>query len=187
MGPAPVYAPQGQMIAGFPTGLILDHNVKATNSYAINYSSSTNLYVVQWDSSSSVAALYNAYLAYLPANGWTITNRFTDRPDLRGFYAVNNLTSANVNITIRRIGQWIAGEHWLRDGAIKSRHIFRAHPPLGCAVFRISVPAPLCALRDPPPNAHAVKAGIHLYQSSPKDVPPRRAAPPWSPYAFPGL
>ena len=105
-GPPPVYAPQGQIIAGFPKELILDHNVQASNSYAINYSSSTNLYVVQWNSSSSVAGLYNAYLAYLPTHGWTITNRFTNRPDLRGFYAVKNSasSSANVNITITTLG-----------------------------------------------------------------------------------
>jgi hypothetical protein len=106
-GPAPVYAPKGQMVAGFPTDLILDHNVQAMNSYTINYSTSTHLYVAQWNSSGSVASLYNAYLAYLPAHGWTITNRFTSRPDLRGLYVVKNATSspASANITITVLGR----------------------------------------------------------------------------------
>ncbi len=101
-GPAPVHAPQGQVVAGFPKDLILDSEVQVANSYTVHYSSNMHQYTVQWNSSSSVASIYNNYLGYLPTHGWTIMNRFTARPDLRGLYATetNTTSSANVNVTI---------------------------------------------------------------------------------------
>ncbi|MGC9599334.1 MAG: hypothetical protein ABSE18_03040 [Minisyncoccia bacterium] len=99
-GPAPVHALQGQVVAGFPQDLILDSGAQVNNSYSVNYSSSTNQYTVQWNSSSAVARIYNDYLAYFPTHGWTVTNRFTTRPDLRGLYAVNASSSASANVTI---------------------------------------------------------------------------------------
>lgn len=71
-GPQPTYAPQGQLIPGFPKELILDSAARVGNSYSINYSASGNQYTAAWNSSSSVAALFNQYKTYLPANGWVV-------------------------------------------------------------------------------------------------------------------
>jgi hypothetical protein len=78
--PAPVYAPQGQLVAGFPSNLILDSNAAINGSYSINYSSSTNQYTAEYLSSSTVKALYGQYMAYLPKNGWTVEGSLTTRP-----------------------------------------------------------------------------------------------------------
>lgn len=86
--PAPVYAPQGQVVSGFPQQLLLDNSSQISSSYSISYSSSTNQYTAQWSSSTSLQDLYQTYKTYLQANGWTITNDMSSGPD-RGLYAVN--------------------------------------------------------------------------------------------------
>jgi hypothetical protein len=78
--PVPVYAPQGQLVPNFPKNLILDSNAAISGSYSINYSSSTNQYTAEYDSSSTVTSLYNKYQSYLPQNGWTITGSLTTHP-----------------------------------------------------------------------------------------------------------
>ena len=79
-GPSPVFAPQGQLVPQFPKDLILDTNAAISGSYAINYSSSTNQYTAEYDSSSTVTSLFGAYQSYLPANGWTLTGSLTTHP-----------------------------------------------------------------------------------------------------------
>jgi len=81
-----VHASKGQLTAGFPKELILDSTAALSDSYAINYSSSTNQYTAEWMSSSSSAALYDTYHAYVTKNGWTITNQ-ANGPALKGIYA----------------------------------------------------------------------------------------------------
>jgi len=108
LGPIPVHAPTGQVIEGFPKGLILgtapssgtvtDFFAGITNSYSINYSSSTNQYTAEWISSSTLAALYAQYRAYLADNGWTITNH-ADTAVIKFIYATN-ASSSIVNIVI---------------------------------------------------------------------------------------
>ena len=63
-GPAPVYAPQGQLTPGLPKELILDPQAQIGTSYSINYDPTTNQYTARWTSSSSVATLYNEYKTY---------------------------------------------------------------------------------------------------------------------------
>jgi hypothetical protein len=106
-GPIPVHAAVGQVVAGFPQELILgtatsssDGSVAGvTNSYSINYSSSTNQYTAEWVSSSTPAALYTQYQNFMAQNGWTITNH-ADTPTLKGVYAVNTSTVATANVVI---------------------------------------------------------------------------------------
>ncbi len=71
-GPAPTYAPKGELISGFPKELILDSAARVGNSYSINYSASLNQYTAVWSSSSSAQTLLGKYQTYLSANGWTI-------------------------------------------------------------------------------------------------------------------
>jgi hypothetical protein len=105
-GPIPVHAPVGQVVAGFPQELILGVATSGTegsvagvtNSYSINYSSSTNQYTAEWNSSSTLVALYTQYQSYIAANGWTIINQ-ADYPTLKGIYAMNSSMAA-VNIVI---------------------------------------------------------------------------------------
>jgi len=69
----PVFAPQGQVVPNFPQELILDANPSITGSYSINYSSSTNQYTAEWNSSTSADTLVAKYQSYFAANGWTAT------------------------------------------------------------------------------------------------------------------
>lgn len=71
----PQYAPQGQVVSGFPQKLILGTSPTVNSSYSIGYASSTNQYTAQWTSSSSVASMFSQYKTYLAANGWTISNQ----------------------------------------------------------------------------------------------------------------
>lgn len=96
--PTPVFAPQGQLVPQFPKSLILDSAAAVSGSYSVNYSSSTNQYTAEYNSSSSMATLYASYKQYLPANGWTITNDSAQYARSRGLYATN--ASSDVTLTI---------------------------------------------------------------------------------------
>jgi hypothetical protein len=73
--PVPVtYAPQGQVVPQFPQELILDANPSVTQSYSINYSSSTNQYTAQWNSTTAMSALVTKYKNYFSAHGWSVTD-----------------------------------------------------------------------------------------------------------------
>ena len=93
----PIYAPPGQIIAGFPPQLILDSAPAVTQSYEIDYAPNNMLFAVIWNSSNSATNLYNAYKQYLVATGWTITNTVATS-NFFGVGAQNN--SAVVTITI---------------------------------------------------------------------------------------
>ncbi|HUC02136.1 MAG TPA: hypothetical protein VMA75_04540 [Candidatus Paceibacterota bacterium] len=79
-GPAPVYAPQGQLVSQFPKDLILDTNAAVGGSYSIAYSTSTNQYTAEYDSSSSMATLFGDYEAYLSNSNWQLTGSLTTQP-----------------------------------------------------------------------------------------------------------
>jgi hypothetical protein len=101
MGPVPVHAPAGQVVDGFPKALILgaaSSSSDITNSYSINYSTSTNQYTAEWTSTSTPAALYAEYQTYVVDNGWTITNH-VDTATLKGIYAMN-ASSSVINVVI---------------------------------------------------------------------------------------
>lgn len=115
LGPAPVHAPEGQVVDGFPRQLILGTPTSTTttsavasssmevffagitNSYSINYSTSTNQYTAEWLSSSTPATLYKQYQSYIEKNGWTITNH-NDLATFKSIYATN--ASSGVNIVL---------------------------------------------------------------------------------------
>ena len=113
-GPAPVFAPQGQLVPEFPKGLILDSTAAISGSYSINYASSTNQYTAEYNSSSSMASLYAQYKQYLPANGWTITGTLTTHPTFNVIAAsqgnnqlqvVVNTQSKGSQVTITYVAQ----------------------------------------------------------------------------------
>jgi hypothetical protein len=102
--PAPVYATQGQLVPQFPKALIIDSNAVVTNSYSIAYTSSTNEYSAEFNSSSSMPTLYNNYLAYLPQNGWTVISATASHPQFRIISAKQGATSAQVIINASGTG-----------------------------------------------------------------------------------
>jgi hypothetical protein len=101
-GPVPVHASAGQVIAGFPQDLILGIATGSlagvTNSYSLDYSTSTNQYTAEWVSSSTPAALYAQYQNYTAANDWTIMNH-ADTAALMAIYATNASSAVNIVIT----------------------------------------------------------------------------------------
>ncbi len=86
-GPAPVYAPKGELTPQFPKELILGGASAVGNSYAINYSSSTNQYTAQWSSASSLANIVAQYKTYLSANGWSVTVNKSVTPSFQSIFA----------------------------------------------------------------------------------------------------
>ena len=98
-GPKVAFAPQGQLVSGFPQNLILDTMASIGNSYTIGYAANLNQYTANWVSpSSSLSSLYGNYLAYFTQNGWTITNSSTNITNFRGIYAVTSTADANVTM-----------------------------------------------------------------------------------------
>jgi hypothetical protein len=106
-GPVPAFAPQGQLVPNFPKGLILDNGAIINGSYSINYSSSTNQYTAEYDSSSTVTALYNNYQSYLPQNGWTITGSLATHPTFDAIAATQNNNQLQVVISTKNKGSQV--------------------------------------------------------------------------------
>jgi hypothetical protein len=99
-GPVPVFAPQGQLTPNFPKDLILDSNAAISGSYSINYSSSTNQYTAQYDSSNTLVSLYNSYKTYFGTNGWMVTNSSSIKSASKIGVLIAATSSANVNVTL---------------------------------------------------------------------------------------
>jgi hypothetical protein len=99
-GPVPVFAPQGQLTPNFPKDLILDNNAAISGSYSINYSSSTNQYTAEYDSSNTLVSLYNSYKTYFGANGWMVTNSSSIKSASKIGILIAATSSANVNVTL---------------------------------------------------------------------------------------
>ncbi len=107
-GPTPVFAPQGQLVSLFPGRLILDGSSSSVGgSYSVDYSSSTDQYTAEFDSSSSMLSVYASYTQYLPANGWTITNAMTRYASSRGLYASNASSDVAVGIVSQGKGSQV--------------------------------------------------------------------------------
>ncbi len=103
---SPAFAPKGELTPGFPKSLILD-NAAINGSYSINYSSSTNQYTAEWNSSISLAALYTSYKQYLSLHGWAIINDITKYPTSRGLYARNASSDVSVAIVAQGSGSQV--------------------------------------------------------------------------------
>lgn len=105
--PTPVYAPQGELIPQFPKDLILGPAAVVSQSYSLSYSSATNQYTAEFNSSSSMTSLYASYVAYLPAHGWTVTNQLTSFANSRGVSATNASSSVQVSIVAHNGGSQV--------------------------------------------------------------------------------
>src|ERR1700733_9495778 len=98
-GPQPAYVAPGQLAAGFPKQLILGATTSSVSqSYSINYASSTNQYTAVWTSTISLQPLFAQYQAYLAANGWVVSHTTTTYQNSRGIYAVKGGTAVNISI-----------------------------------------------------------------------------------------
>jgi len=91
----PVYAPQGQVVQGFPQELLIDSSGQVTHSYSIAYSSSTNQYTVGWQSAASPEALFSGYETYFTSKNWFILDEASSSPDVQSIYAVGSIGAVN--------------------------------------------------------------------------------------------
>jgi len=103
----PVYAPKGQLVPQFPSALILDKTSGVSNSYSINYSTTTNQYTAEYNSSNTVKALYNEYSSYVSNNGWTITRALTTYPTFDALSATNGSNQLQVVISMQTKGSHV--------------------------------------------------------------------------------
>ena len=86
----PVYAPQGHLTPQFPKELILDSAAAVSNSFSINYSTSTNQYTASWNSASGAQHWVDQYQSYFSANGWTVKMNPTANAQIRNMVASND-------------------------------------------------------------------------------------------------
>lgn len=107
MIPVTTVAPQGQLVPQFPPSLILDPSAEINGSYAISYSSSTNQYTAEYDSSDTVSTLYKNYLSYLPSNDWTISGSNTTIPTLDVISATQGSNQLQVMIATKNKGSQV--------------------------------------------------------------------------------
>lgn len=94
-------AEKGKVIEGFPKELILNSSGTVTESYSIPYGESTEQFTVNFETSRTVAAQYEAYLLYLEKNGYQIVNKNLEA-NIGNIYATK--TSADVNFVVSRMG-----------------------------------------------------------------------------------
>lgn len=100
-GPQPVYAPPGQVVAQFPKELIVDSAAQVSQSYSIGYSTTTNQYTAQYNSSSSLDTLVAKYKAYFAAKGWKVTMNPVTSASIRGISASDGKSYAGVNLVVQ--------------------------------------------------------------------------------------
>ena len=101
----PSYAPQGQVVAGFPDILLLDSSARVTESYSIMYSSSTKQYTVQWESPAPPMSIAAGYALYFSSHGWNIlTEASSSDGSLDGIYAVTSSSAVNFTATASGTG-----------------------------------------------------------------------------------
>jgi hypothetical protein len=98
-GPLPTYAPQGQLVAGFPSQLILEPQAQISQSYSLS-----GEVVAEWNSSTSIDDLYNEYQNYFSSNGWNILNETAAPSNVRGISAQNSSGSVNFTATTQPDG-----------------------------------------------------------------------------------
>ena len=106
--PTPEFAAKGQVVQGFPQNLILKDNPNITNSYTINYSSSTNLYTAQWNSSSTPDSVVSQYQTFLSQNGWSVTLTKSTVSWLKGLSAVTSTANLLLSVTPQGSGSQVS-------------------------------------------------------------------------------
>ena len=107
-GPTPVYAPQGQLTPNFPADLIIDSSTAISQSYSINYSSSTNLYTAIYDSSSSMKMMFQDYMGYFASSTvWKVARVYVE-PTYDSIAVTNGNGQAQVVISTQGTGSHVA-------------------------------------------------------------------------------
>jgi hypothetical protein len=90
-------APEGSIVEGFPSKLILEENVAATQSYTIAYTDGNITQpVVSYRSKKTLTENVAAYGAYLALNGWNVTHEADATETVTFFYATQGTTDINV-------------------------------------------------------------------------------------------
>ena len=98
-GPELVYAPEGELAAGFAEELILDGNAVLKGSYSIDYQKDNiSQKTATFTSSLTLVQLFDKYKEYFEKNGWEITNAIASDPKIRGLYAVREGRTATAVI-----------------------------------------------------------------------------------------
>lgn len=95
-------AEKGKVIEGFPKELVLNSNGTVTESYSIPYGESTEQFTVNFETSKSIAAEYEAYMTFLEKNGYQIINKNLEA-NIGNIYATN--TKADVNFVASRMAE----------------------------------------------------------------------------------
>lgn len=96
--PAPVSAPKGETVTGFPKELILDSAADLGSSYSLNYNANLNQYTASYISKLSMSRLFDMYKSYYQKNSWAVTNEITKYPSSRGLYAVKGTVESSVAV-----------------------------------------------------------------------------------------
>lgn len=102
VNPKVTFASEGQVAAGIPKELILEPQAAIIESYVAAGQST-----VEWNSSSSIDALFNEYQNYFLNNNWNIVNEVATPSNVRGIYANQNAASANVTMVAQGSGSQI--------------------------------------------------------------------------------
>ena len=110
----PVYAPQGQLTAGFPPELILDPQAALAQSYRVKYQENLNQYTATFNSNQSMLSMFSRYKTYLKNNGWFITNEITQYATSRGLYAQKRSLEVSITITKKDSGSEVSVTYILK-------------------------------------------------------------------------
>jgi hypothetical protein len=118
-------APTGEVIAGFPSELILEDGVVASESYSIAYTEgSVSQPVVSYLSKKTLEQNIEAYGAYLSLNEWIVSHEATaDDAPVTFYYATKN--NADLNITFA-VEEAIEGEEGTGGVKVTIAYVTRA-------------------------------------------------------------
>jgi len=94
----PVYAATGQVIDTFPKDLVMGGHSVTQTSYKVSYANSDQNTAV-YDTTDTVAAVYQDYLSYLKKNSYDLVNsQISAKGDSAQVFAIGSTGSVSVRI-----------------------------------------------------------------------------------------
>jgi hypothetical protein len=99
-------APEGKVVSGFPMDLILEDDVKLSNSFRMDYAENkVSQPVVSYVSSKGYVENIEAYKAYLSAQGWEVSHEAdASTGGTTFFYAKKGDAVVNITLTPKAEG-----------------------------------------------------------------------------------
>ncbi len=96
----PVYAATGEVVDTFPKGWVIGGNNVTETSYKVSYANSSQNTAV-YDTTDTVAAIYQDYLSYLKKNSYNlVNNQISARGDSAQIFAIGPKSSLSVEIAM---------------------------------------------------------------------------------------